>query len=120
MKKLFTLAFLLFLVSKGKSQSIWVYAAEKIKGVEIPVQWEEFEIIVNDSIKKKFTAQTDGSLGRISLENGKYKVKLISLNFAYEDAVKEEVIIKDYRTTDVIFTLSKLTPAQIEAKKKGK
>lgn len=115
---LITSAFILAAFS-FKAQSIWVYAAEKVKGVEIPVQWEEFEVTINDSIKRKFTAQNDGSLGRFSLDNGKYKVTIKSLNFVYADVTRDDVIIKDFRTTDVVFTLMKLTPAQIEEKKKA-
>ncbi len=99
-----------------KAQSIFIYASEKIKGVEIPIERVDFEVTVNDSIKKKFTSINDGSLGRISIPKGIYKVKLTTEEFA--DGIKEEVVVNESKTTSLIINLVRLTPAQIEEKKK--
>jgi hypothetical protein len=118
MKKLIiTTLFLVAISYNGKSQSIYVYASEKIKGAEIPIERVDFEVIVNDSIKKKFTSQNDGSLGRISVPKGKYKVKLTTEEFA--DGINEEVIVNEFKTTSLVVNLLRLTPAQIEEKKKA-
>lgn len=117
MKKVITLVFIILISLAGKSQSIYVYASEKIKGAEIPIERVDFEVIVNDSIKKKFTSQNDGSLGRISVPKGKYKVKVTTEEFA--DGINEEVIVNDFKTTSLVVNLVRLTPAQIEEKKKA-
>jgi len=115
--KSITVSFIfIILLNFAKAQSIYVYASEKIKGVEIPLERIDFEVTVNDSIKKKFTSQNDGSLGRISIPKGKYKVKVTTEEF--EDGINEEVIVNDFKTTSLIINLVRLTPAQIEEKKK--
>ncbi|MCE3226202.1 MAG: hypothetical protein K0S32_753 [Bacteroidetes bacterium] len=101
----------------AKSQCIFIYAAEKIKGAEIPIERTEFHVVINDTMKRTISSHNDGSLGRISLEKGKYKVKISSEEFA--DGISEEVIVKESRSTDVIIPLVRLTPAQIEEKKKA-
>ena len=100
-----------------KAQSIFIYASEKIKGVEIPVERTEFKIWVNDTLKKTGTSENDGSLGRISLEKGTYKLKIT--NEEYADAVNDAVVVNESKTTKVIINLSRLSATQIEEKKKA-
>ena len=106
----------ILLLNFAKAQSIFIYASEKIKGVEIPIERVDFEVTVNDSIKKKYTSINDGSLGRISIPKGIYKVKLTTEEFA--DGITEDVIVNESKTTSLIINLVRLTPAQIEEKKK--
>lgn len=110
----------LFIIASGfaKGQCIFVYASEKVKGVEIPIERVEFEITVNDTIKKKYTSKNDGSLGRISLERGKYKVRVVTEEFT--EGVADDVVVNESRTTNLIVNMVRLSPAQIEEKKKGK
>src|SRR5690242_17150308 len=101
-KALLLLAFVAF--SKAvKSQCIFIYPSEKIKGVEIPIERTEFDIYVNDTLKKHATSFNDGSLGRVALEPGRYTVKI--KNPEYQDGIKTEVIVHESKTTNVIIDL---------------
>jgi hypothetical protein len=107
---------LILLCSISKAQCIFIYASEKIKGVEIPITTVEFDVVINDTIKKKAVSKGDGSLGRMSLEMGTYKVKISNPEF--EDGISNGVVVKESRSTSVIINLVRLTPAQIEERKK--
>lgn len=98
------------------AQSIIIYAAEKIKTAEAPVPRTEFEVTVNDTLKVKKTSDHDGSLGRISLPPGKYKIKIS--NPEYSDGFEKEVIVNESKTTEVSVFVLPLTEAQQEEKKK--
>ena len=112
-KALLLLVFLAF--SKAvKSQCIFIYAAEKIKGVEIPIERREFDVFINDSIKKHVTSFADGSLGRMGLNPGIYKVKIS--NPEYQDGMKAEVIVKESKSTDVVIDMYKVG-VKVEEKK---
>ena len=100
---------------KAKSQCIFIYANEKIKGVEIPIVNEEFRILINDTIQHVRRTKSDGSLGRIALEKGTYKVKIINPDFT--EGFKSDVIVGD-RTTDVEILLSRAAGQKTEEKKK--
>lgn len=102
----------------AKAQCMFIYASEKIKGVEIPIERVEFEVTINDTLKKKCTSKNDGSLGRINVDRGTYKVKITTDEFS--DGISEEVTVNESRTTNIIINVVRLTPAQVEEKKKGK
>jgi LytS/YehU family sensor histidine kinase len=89
----------------SRSQCIFIYVNEKVKGVEIPIVNEEFQIIVNDSIKHTRRSKSDGSLGRIVLEKGTYKVKIVNPDFS--EGNKADVIVNESRTTDVEMLLTR-------------
>jgi hypothetical protein len=95
---------------------LYIYASEKIKGVEIPITRVEFDVVINDTIKKKLTSAGDGSLGRISLPQGLYNVKI--MNPEYKDGIKNNVIVRESRTSDVIINLLKSGTATEEDKLK--
>jgi hypothetical protein len=103
MKKLLLLAVFISLHKAAKSQCIFIYASEKIKGVEIPLERQEFDVVISDTIKKHATSFADGSLGRMALPPGTYTVRLH--NPEYQDATKTEVIVKESHTTNVIIDL---------------
>jgi hypothetical protein len=105
------------LAASARSQCIFIYAAEKIKGAEIPIVRTEFEVTINDSLKKKVSSLNDGSLGRISLEKGIYKIKISSSEFA--DGFQENVIVNASKSTDVVINLRRRGPAETEEKKKS-
>lgn len=113
-------AFLFFLfvagLSVGKAQCIYIYASEKIKGVEIPITRTEFDVVINDTIKKHLTSSGDGSLGRISLPQGLYTVKI--MNPEYQDGIRTNVIVRESRTSDVIINLNKASAVKEEDKLK--
>lgn len=113
-------AFLVFLFISGfsfcKAQCIFIYASEKIKGVEIPITRVEFDVVINDTIKKHLTSAGDGSLGRISLPQGLYTVKI--QNPEYQDGIKTNVIVRESRSSDVIINLTKAGAAKEEDKLK--
>lgn len=115
MYKLGFLAVFMLFAGVTKSQSIIVYVTEKIKGAEIPVIRTDFEIYVNDTLRKKATSQADGSLPRIALYNGKHQLTLKSEEF--NDASEKDVLIKDYRTTEVTVFVTRKTQPKVEAKK---
>lgn|GEM_PF-4013342 len=100
----------------GRSQCIFIYASEKIKGVEIPITRTEFDVVINDSIKKHLTSAGDGSLGRISLPQGLYTVKI--MNPEYQDGIKTNVIVRESRSSDVIINLNKASGVKEEDKLK--
>lgn len=101
---------------QAKSQCIFIYANEKVKGVEIPIVNEEFQIIINDSINHVRRTKSDGSLGRIALEKGTYHVKIIHPEFT--EGFKSDVVVGD-RTTDVEILLTRSASAvRREVKKK--
>jgi hypothetical protein len=99
-----------------RSQCIFIYANEKVKGVEIPIVNEEFQIIINDSIKHMRRTKSDGSLGRIPLEKGIYKVKIINPEFS--EGNKPDVTVNESRTTDVEMLLTRSAVKEEEKKKK--
>lgn len=106
--------FLTMGILESKAQCIFIYANEKVKGVEIPIANEEFQIIINDSINHKRRTKSDGSLGRISLERGTYRVKIVHPEFS--EGFKSEVIVGD-RTTDVEILLTRSAAARREEKR---
>jgi hypothetical protein len=108
---------LLMMLSFGvaRSQSIIVYVTEKIKGAEIPVIRTDFDVVVNDSLKKKGTSQADGSLPRIGLYNGTHKITLKSDEF--NDVTENDILIKDFRTTEVTVYVSRKSQPKTEGKK---
>ena len=111
------LLFIFFIaINTAKAQSVYIYASQKIKGAEIPIERVDFDVFINDSLKKKFTSGNDGALGRISLEKGKYKIKISTLEYA--DGLNNEVIINESKTTNLVLNLIPLTAAQVEEKKK--
>lgn len=116
MKSLFTLIFLMIFVCFVKSQSAFVYINEKVNGIDIPIERVDCEIIVNDTVVKKKTSQNDGSIGRFSLEKGKHHLKVKSEEF--EDSANIEFNVNESKTTTVNVVLVRLTPAQLEEKKK--
>ncbi|MCE3260729.1 MAG: hypothetical protein K0S12_2370 [Bacteroidetes bacterium] len=116
MKQVILFLFLFGFAHTGKSQCIFIYAAEKIKGAEIPIVRTEFEVTINDSLKKKVSSLNDGSLGRISLEKGTYRVKISSSEFT--DGFQENVIVNESKSTDVVINLTRRGPGQTEEKKK--
>ena len=113
-KVLILLAFLAFNKAMN-SQCIFIYASEKIKGVEIPIERREFDVVISDTIKKHATSFGDGSLGRMALPPGKYTIKLS--NPEYQDAIKTEVIVRESHGTDVIIDLYKVGVKVPEEKK---
>lgn len=113
------LSFLVILsVATLRSQSIIVYVTEKIKGAEIPVGRTEFDVTINDTLKLKRVSDNDGSLARIASQNGTFKVAVS--NPEYTTGIEKEVVVKDYRTTEVSIYVTKLSAAEMEAKKKKK
>jgi hypothetical protein len=116
MKPVFLFALFMLGTYVSKSQCIFIYANEKVKGVEIPIVNEEFQIIINDSIKHTRRTRSDGSLGRIPLEKGTYKVKILNPYFSEGD--KPGVIVNESRTTDVEILLTRQTAVKEEEKKK--
>lgn len=107
-----------FLFVKAKSQSVFLYANEKVNGIEIPIERVDFDVTINDTILKKFVSKNDGSLGRISLEKGKYKLKLMSEEFS--DTVLDCVIVNESKTTSINALMNRLNAQQLEEKKKNK
>jgi hypothetical protein len=116
MKTFFLLLLLNLLFGLSKAQCVFIYASEKIKGVEIPLERMEFEVLINDTLKKKATSRNDGSLGRISLEKGIYTIKLSHPEF--KPAVQQNVVVNESRTTNVIINLVRSGAANTEEKKK--
>ncbi|MBK9283264.1 MAG: hypothetical protein IPM51_02995 [Sphingobacteriaceae bacterium] len=104
MKKLIIFSILFLFYKSSKAQCIFVYASQRIKGVEIPIERTEFDIVINDTIKKHATSANDGSLGRISLPQGIYEVKISNPEFNI--GIKKNVIVRESRTTDVIINLT--------------
>jgi len=101
-----------------KAQCIRIYVAEKVKEVEIPIERREFEVTINDTMKLNLTSQSNGLLGRISLDRGTYKVKLTSED--YTDAILTDVVVEESRSNNLTIHVTSLTPAQVEEKKKKK
>lgn len=116
MKPVFLFALFLVGAYAARSQCIFVYVNEKVKGVEIPIVNEEFQIIINDSIKHMLRSKSDGSLGRIALEKGTYKVKILNPDFS--EGNKPEVIVNESRTTDVEMLLTRRSAVGEEEKRK--
>jgi hypothetical protein len=108
----------IFCAFNSKSQSVFIYAAEKIKTAEVPVARTEFDIIINDTLKVKRTSASDGGLGRIALEKGKYTLRIINPEFS--DGFEKEVIVNEYKTTEVSVFVTRLTKEQLEEKSKKK
>lgn len=116
MKQLFCFAFLISTSAVLKSQSIVIYATEKIKGAEIPIVRTDFEVVINDSIKKKSTSRNDGSLPRIAVAKGKYKVLLAGDEF--NETIEKDVVVNEFRTTELtIFVNRKSKPAVTDKRK---
>jgi hypothetical protein len=118
MKQLFLITFFAFSVFSTKAQCIRIYVAQKVKGVEIPIERREFEITINDTMKLNLTSTSDGLLGRVSLDKGIYKVKLQSEEYA--DATVSDVVVEESRSNNLTVNVVPLTAAQIEEKKKPK
>lgn len=118
MKHLILVSFLMLSVLVTKAQCIRIYVAEKVKEVEIPIERREFEVTINDTMKLNLTSQSNGLLGRISLDKGTYKVKLTSED--YTDAILQDVVVEESRSNNLTMHVVSLTPAQIEEKKKAK
>lgn len=116
MKRLFTSIVLIVSVSFVKAQSAFVYINEKVNGIDIPLERVECEITINDSIVRKKTSQNDGSIGRFSLEKGKHHLKATSEEF--QDSPVIEFIVNESKTTTVNVVLIRLSPTQLEEKKK--
>lgn len=116
MKKLLLIFSLFTFGAAFKAQCIFIYAAEKIKTAEVPVPGTEFDVTINDSIKMKRTSDHDGSLGRISLEKGKYTIKISNPEFT--EGFEKEVVVNESRTTEVSVFIARLSAAQLEEKKK--
>lgn len=98
-----------------KGQSIIVYATERIKTAEVPVIRTEFNVLLDDSVKKKLTTQADGSLPRIHADNGSHKIVLSSEE--YNTVTETNVVVKDFRTTEITIYLSRKSQPKIESKK---
>lgn len=118
MKQLFFIAFFVLAVFNIQAQCIRIYVAEKVKEVEIPIERREFEVTINDTMKLNLTSQSNGLLGRISLDRGTYKVKLTSED--YTDAILKDVVVEESKSNNLTIHVTSLTPAQIEEKKKAK
>ncbi|MBI2720831.1 MAG: hypothetical protein HYX39_01520 [Bacteroidetes bacterium] len=103
MKQLFL--YLFFITGVLKSQCIFIYAAEKIKTAEIPLTKTDFTVTINDTLKLVRSSDNDGSLGRISVEKGKYNIKIKSAGFS--DGFQNEVVVNESRTTDVTIILTR-------------
>jgi hypothetical protein len=114
--RFFKFALCILLPAGVKSQCIFIYASEKIKGAEIPIERREFEVVINDTLKKKVVSHNDGSLGRMSLEPGTYKIKIS--NPEYQDATQENVVVKESKTTNVVINLVRPSALKEEEKKK--
>ncbi len=118
MRSLFVFAFIMLSTFIYKAQCIRIYVAEKVKEVEIPIERREFEVTINDTMKLNLTSQSNGLLGRISLDRGTYKVKLTSED--YTDAILKDVVVEESKSNNLTIHVTSLTPAQIEEKKKQK
>ncbi|MBA3662781.1 MAG: hypothetical protein H0W61_01045 [Bacteroidetes bacterium] len=118
MKRLFLSLLLISASTYVKSQSVIIYVTEKIKSAEIPVVRTDFEVAINDSIKKKLTSQNDGSLPRISLEKGKYKIMVSGNEFM--DAVEKDVVVNESRTTELTVFINRKPQQPAETKKTKK
>lgn len=116
MKSLLTFIVLVLLFTTVNAQCAFVYVSEKVNGVDIPLERIECEITINDSIVKKKDTQNDGSLGRFSLERGNHHLKVISEEFKDSEVI--EFVVNESRTTNVNVVLVRLTPVQLEEKKK--
>ena len=116
MKRLIFILFVLVNCKAAKAQCIWIYVSEKVKGAEIPIERTEFDVVVNDTLKRHMTSKNDGSLGKIYLEKGKYKVKVS--NPEYIDAIETEVVVNESRTTNLTVNLVKAAAIKEEEKKK--
>ncbi|MGZ3899689.1 MAG: hypothetical protein ACXVNM_07560 [Bacteroidia bacterium] len=99
-----------------KSQSIIIYATEKIKGAEIPVIRKDFEVVINDSIKKKGTSRNDGSLPRIAVTKGKYKIMIAGDEF--NEAIEKDVVVNEFRTTELTIFVNRKNENVTNGKKK--
>lgn len=118
MKQQFLIAFFALSLFSTKAQCIRIYVAQKVQGVEIPIERREFEITINDTMKLNLTSTNDGLLGRVSLDKGTYKVKLQSDDYA--DAILTDVVVEESRSNNLTVNVVPLTAAQIEEKKKPK
>jgi hypothetical protein len=116
LKTLVKSTLLIAFVGSLKAQSAFVYINEKVNGIDIPIERVECEITINDSIVKKKTSQNDGSIGRFSLEKGKHRIKASSEEF--QDSPVIEFIVNESKTTTLSIVLIRLTPTQLEEKKK--
>ncbi len=98
----------------AKAQCIRIYVSEKIKGIEIPIGRREFEVYVNDTLKKKLETDGSGYLTRLSLEKGKYNIKIASSEYAC--VPMNDVVVEESRSTDITIIVS--TPAAVNPEKK--
>ena len=118
MKINFPIVFFIVSISIGKAQCIRIYVAEKVKGVEIPIERREFDITINDTIKLKLTSGNSGLLGRIPLDRGTYKVKIQNPEFA--DAIVNDVVVEESRSNNLTINVLPATTVKEEEKKKPK
>jgi len=112
MKHLILIVFFAGCLSSTKAQCIRVYVSEKIKGIEIPIQRREFEVFVNDTLKRKLSSDNSGFLIRLSVNKGKYNIKLVSPDYA--DAFMSDVIVEESKSTDI--TINVVPPKSGSAK----
>jgi hypothetical protein len=114
MKNLFLLTLLIVTSSAIKAQCIRIYVSENVKGVEIPIEKGEFEVTINDTLKKKLTTDKSGYLTRISLERGKYNVKLESMEF--KDAYMKDVVVEESKSSNIVIDVFRLSAAEEKEK----
>jgi len=115
MKNFILISIFTLSISFGKAQCIRIYVAELVKEVEIPVERRKFEITINDTMKLNLTSGNNGLLGRISLQSGKYKVKLTSPDYA--DAVMNDVVVEESKSTNITMNVVPATaPVKVEEK----
>lgn len=117
MKNLLLIAFFTFTAFILKAQCIRVYVSEKIKGIEIPIQRREFEVFVNDTLKRKIASDNSGFLVRLSLTKGKYNIKLVNPEFS--EAFQKDVVVEESKNTDVTIIVVPVAAIPESEKKKG-
>jgi hypothetical protein len=115
MKNFFIVTFLTITFGAAKAQCIRVYVSEKIKGIEIPIQRTEFEVYVNDTLKKKLSSDNSGFLTRLSLNKGKYNIKLVSAE--YSMVKMDAVVVEDSKSTDITLVVVPANAADDKKKK---
>ena len=115
MKNFFLVFCFLLLINLTKAQCIRIFVSETIKGVEIPIARREFEVYVNDTLKKKVQSDASGFLTRLSLERGKYDVKI--KNPEYNCAPMNGVVVEESKSTEITMIVSISANAVPEKKK---
>ncbi len=114
MKYLFFIGLFVIISGSGKAQCIRVFVSENSGGIEIPIENREFDVTINDSIKRTLTTDKSGYLTRISLEKGKYHVKLVSTEF--KDAYMKDVIVEDGKSSNIVIDVFRLTQQEEQEK----